>query len=118
MRRGRDGETERERDRQTDTQTRVTTIHFASATPHAKCNDDGDDWCAESGGITRAHDTHVESTQLPLPRRTTPDRSVYPSTRPVILRLHDTTGWQTGCTTGSTTGWMFVYTMQPVVQPD
>jgi len=25
-------------DRQTDTQTRVTNIHFASATPHAKCN--------------------------------------------------------------------------------
>jgi len=25
-------------DRQTDTQTRVTTIHFASSTTHAKCN--------------------------------------------------------------------------------
>jgi len=25
------------RDRQTDTQTAVTTIHFASATPHVKC---------------------------------------------------------------------------------
>jgi len=25
---------------QTDTQTRVTTIHFASFTTHAKCNDD------------------------------------------------------------------------------
>jgi len=24
-------------DRQTDTQTRVTTIHFASSTTHAKC---------------------------------------------------------------------------------
>ena len=24
---------------QTDTQTRVTTIHFASSTTHAKCND-------------------------------------------------------------------------------
>jgi len=76
MRRGTDGQTETQRDRQTDTQTRVTTIHFASATPHAKCNDDGDDWCAESGGITRAYDTHVECSQLPLPRRTTPDRSV------------------------------------------
>ena len=41
----------------------------------------------------------------------------YRSTRPVVLRLHDTTGWQTGCTTGFTTGWMLVYTMQPVVQP-
>jgi len=27
-------------DRQTGTQTRVTTIHFASSTTHAKCNDD------------------------------------------------------------------------------
>jgi len=47
----------------------------------------------------------------------------------VIPRLHDTTGYQTGCTTGFTTGcqtgctttlttgWMFVYTIQPVVQP-
>ena len=26
-------------DRQTDTQTRVTTIHFASSTTHAKCNE-------------------------------------------------------------------------------
>jgi len=26
-------------DTQTDTQTRVTTIHFASSTTHAKCND-------------------------------------------------------------------------------
>jgi len=26
-------------DRQTDTQTRVTVIHFASSTTHAKCND-------------------------------------------------------------------------------
>ena len=33
------------------------------------------------------------------------------------LRLHDTTGCQTGCATAVTTGWMFVYTMQPVVQP-
>jgi len=33
------------------------------------------------------------------------------------LRLHDTIGCQTGCATGLTTGWMFVYTMQPVVQP-
>jgi len=28
----------RQTDRQTDTQTRVTTIHFASSTTHAKCN--------------------------------------------------------------------------------
>jgi len=35
----------------------------------------------------------------------------------LIPRLHDTTGCQTCCTTGFTTGWMFVYTMQPVVQP-
>jgi len=26
-------------ERQTDTQTAVATTHFASATPHAKCND-------------------------------------------------------------------------------
>jgi len=31
--------TDRQTDRQTDTQTRVTTIHFASSTTHAKCND-------------------------------------------------------------------------------
>jgi len=38
--------------------------------------------------------------------------------------IHDTTGGQnkqptdckTGCTTGLTTDWMFVYTIQPVVQ--
>ena len=39
--------------------------------------------------------------------------------RPSIFvkrRLHDTTGCQAGWTTGSTTGWMFVYTMQPVLQ--
>jgi len=30
----------------------------------------------------------------------------------VIRRLHDTTDCQIGCTTG----WMFFYTMQPVVQ--
>jgi len=30
---------DRQTDRQTDTQTRVTTIHFASSTTHAKCND-------------------------------------------------------------------------------
>jgi len=30
--------TDIETDRQTDTQTRVTTIHFASSTTHAKCN--------------------------------------------------------------------------------
>jgi len=31
----------------------------------------------------------------------------------VTPRLHHTTG----CTSGLTTGWMFVYTMQPVVPP-
>jgi len=31
-------------------------------------------------------------------------------------RLHDTTCCQTGCKTGLTTGWMFVYTIQPVWQ--
>jgi len=30
--------TDRHTHRQTDTQTRVTTIHFASSTTHAKCN--------------------------------------------------------------------------------
>ena len=38
-----------------------------------------------------------------------------------VLRLHNTTGYQTGCqpgcTTGLTTGWMFVYTIQPVLKP-
>jgi len=33
-----DRHTDRQTDRQTDTQTRVTTIHFASSTTHAKCN--------------------------------------------------------------------------------
>jgi len=32
------GQTDTQTDRQTDTQTRVTTIHFASSTTHAKCN--------------------------------------------------------------------------------
>ena len=34
------GQTDKQRhtDKQTDTQTRVTTIHFASSTTHAKCN--------------------------------------------------------------------------------
>jgi len=31
--------------------------------------------------------------------------------------IHDTVGCQTGCQTGLTTGWMFVYTIQPVVEP-
>jgi len=33
-----DRQTDRHTDRHTDTQTRVTTIHFASSTTHAKCN--------------------------------------------------------------------------------
>jgi len=32
------GQSDRQTDTQTDTQTRVTTIHFASSTTHAKCN--------------------------------------------------------------------------------
>ena len=32
--------TDRQTHRQTDTQTRVTTIHFASSTTHARCNND------------------------------------------------------------------------------
>ena len=32
--------------------------------------------------------------------------------------IHDTAVCQTGCQTGLTTGWMFVYTIQPVVKPD
>jgi len=32
-------------------------------------------------------------------------------------RLHDTTCCQTGCQSGLTTGYMFVYTIQPVVKP-
>jgi len=35
----------------------------------------------------------------------------------LILRLHDTTGCQIGCTTDLTTSWIFVYPIQPVVQP-
>jgi len=42
------GQTDRQTDTQTDTQTRVTTIHFASSTTHAKCNKMlkplGEDW--------------------------------------------------------------------------
>jgi len=34
----------------------------------------------------------------------------------IISRLHDTAGCQAGCTSGLTTGWMFVYTIQPVCQ--
>jgi len=33
-----DAQTDTHRERQTDTQARVTTIHFASSTTHAKCN--------------------------------------------------------------------------------
>jgi len=32
------GQTDTHTNRQTDTQTRVTTVHFASCTTHAKCN--------------------------------------------------------------------------------
>ena len=32
------GQTDRDTDRQSDTLSRVTTIHFASSTTHAKCN--------------------------------------------------------------------------------
>jgi len=32
--------------------------------------------------------------------------------------IHDTAGCQTGCQTRLTTGWMFVYTIQPVVKRD
>jgi len=35
------GQTDRQTDTQTDTQTRVSTIHFASSTTHAKCNNEG-----------------------------------------------------------------------------
>jgi len=31
--------------------------------------------------------------------------------------IHDTTGCQTDCQTGLATGWMLVYTIQPVVKP-
>jgi len=31
--------------------------------------------------------------------------------------IHDTAGCQTSCQTGLTTSWMYVYTMQPVVNP-
>jgi len=34
-----DRHTDRQTHRQTDTQTRITTIHFATSTTHAKCND-------------------------------------------------------------------------------
>jgi len=33
---------------QTDTQTRVTTIHFASSTTHAKCNKNNNDSCTHT----------------------------------------------------------------------
>jgi len=38
---------------------------------------------------------------------------IYLDTYPLRHRLHDTAG----CQTGLTTGWMFVYTIQPVVNP-
>ena len=39
------GQTDRHTDRQTHTQTRVTTIHFASSTTHAQCNNIEDVTC-------------------------------------------------------------------------
>jgi len=35
----------------------------------------------------------------------------------LLPRLHDKTGCHAGCQTALTTGWMFVYTIQPAVKP-
>jgi len=41
MRRGTDRQTDTQTDMHTDTQTADTNTHFASATPRAKCNNNG-----------------------------------------------------------------------------
>jgi len=57
----------------TDTQTRVTTIHFASSTTHAKCNDDDSvDDSDEDGAITTGcsfASVHVDRRSVAARRR-------------------------------------------------
>jgi len=49
-------------DTQTHRQTRVTNIHFASATPHAKCNK------GNVRGMTKQQKLHLQMPQLNKPR--------------------------------------------------
>jgi len=49
--------------------------------------------------------------EIPFSTWTWTEDLLYP-----VYTIHDTTGCQTGCTTLLTTGWMFVYTIQPVVR--
>ena len=52
-------------DRQTDTQTRVTTIHFASSTTHAKCKERKLIWTGEALGYKNTADlSSIDKTKF------------------------------------------------------
>ena len=80
------GQTHTEPHRQTDTQTRVTTIHFASSSTHAKCNNHFDAHNHDSAWQWNVSVIGLMGLSHPFKSNLTPDRPIQHASQLLLFR--------------------------------